>query len=109
MNRYNMRVYHRVLKRLYMAATAHALHILVKHKEIAEDIIKQLGKGAKFQTLAKKHSTCPSGKKGGDLGEFKRGQMVPQFDKVAFSGAILEPHLVKTKFGWHVIKVLYRT
>ncbi|MFT5550388.1 MAG: peptidyl-prolyl cis-trans isomerase C, partial [Candidatus Azotimanducaceae bacterium] len=44
-----------------------------------------------------------------DLGEFKRGQMVPQFDKIAFSGAILEPHLVKTKFGWHVIKVLYRT
>ena len=37
-----------------MANTAHALHILVKHKEIAEDIIKQLGKGAKFQTLAKK-------------------------------------------------------
>ena len=36
-----------------MAATAHALHILVKHKEIAEDIIKQLGKGAKFQSLAK--------------------------------------------------------
>lgn len=83
-----------------MAATAHALHILVKHKEIAEDIIKQ---------LAKKHSNCPSGKKGGDLGEFKRGQMVPAFDKVAFKGAILEPHLVKTKFGWHVIKVLYRT
>ena len=41
--------------------------------------------------------------------KFKRGQMVPQFDKVAFKGAILEPHLVKTKFGWHVIKVLYRT
>jgi peptidyl-prolyl cis-trans isomerase C len=96
-------------KGFYMAATAHALHILVKHKEIAEDILKQLGKGAKFQTLAKKYSTCPSGKKGGDLGEFKRGQMVPQFDKVAFKGAILEPHLVKTKFGWHVIKVLYRT
>jgi peptidyl-prolyl cis-trans isomerase C len=98
-----------MLKGFYMAATAHALHILVKHKEIAEDIIKQLGKGAKFQTLAKKHSSCPSGKKGGDLGEFKRGQMVPQFDKIAFKGAILEPHLVKTKFGWHVIKVLYRT
>ena len=96
-------------KGFYMAATAHALHILVKHKEIAEDILKQLGKGAKFQTLAKKYSTCPSGKKGGDLGEFKRGQMVPQFDKVAFKSAILEPHLVKTKFGWHVIKVLYRT
>jgi len=92
-----------------MAATAYALHILVKHKEIAEDIIEQLAKGAKFQTLAKKYSSCPSGKKGGDLGEFKRGQMVPQFDKIAFNSAILEPHLVKTKFGWHVIKVLYRT
>ena len=92
-----------------MANTAHALHILVKHKEQAEDIIKQLKKGAKFQTLAKKHSTCPSGKKGGDLGEFRRGQMVPQFDKVACSGEILGPHLVKTRFGWHVIKVLYIT
>jgi peptidyl-prolyl cis-trans isomerase C len=92
-----------------MVSTAHALHILVKHKEIAEDIIKQLGKGAKFHTLAKNYSSCPSGKKGGDLGEFKQGQMVPKFDKVVFNGAVLEPHLVKTKFGWHVIKVLYRT
>lgn len=104
----NFLAFKQYLKGFYMAATAHALHILVKHKEIAEDILKQLAKGAKFQTLAKKYSTCPSGKKGGDLGEFKRGQMVPQFDKVAFKGAILEPHLVKTKFGWHVIKVLYR-
>ena len=79
------------------------------HKEQAEDIIKQLKKGAKFQTLAKKYSTCPSGKRGGDLGEFRRGQMVPQFDKVCFSGEVLTPHLVKTKFGWHVVKVLYRT
>ena len=92
-----------------MANTAHALHILVKHKELAEDIIKQLNKGAKFHVLAKKHSTCPSAKKGGDLGEFKRGQMVPQFDKVCFQGEVLIPHLVKTKFGWHVVKVLYRT
>jgi peptidyl-prolyl cis-trans isomerase C len=92
-----------------MAATALVLHILVKYKEIAEDIIKQLGKGAKFQTLAEKYSSCSSGKNGGDLGEFKRGQMVHQLYKVAFKGAILEPHFVKTKFGWHVIKVLYRT
>ncbi len=91
-----------------MSRTAHALHILVKHKEQADDIISQLNKGAKFQTLAKKYSTCPSGKKGGDLGEFRRGQMVPQFDKVCFQGEILTPHLVKTKFGWHVVKVLYR-
>ena len=92
-----------------MARTAAALHILVKHQTLAEDIIKQLSKGAKFDVLAKKHSTCPSGKKGGSLGEFKKGQMVPQFDKVCFSGELITPHLVKTKFGWHVIKILYRT
>lgn len=92
-----------------MANSAHALHILVKHKAQAEDIIVQLKKGAKFHLLAKKYSTCPSGKQGGDLGEFRRGQMVPAFDKVCFNSAVLTPHLVKTKFGWHVVKVLYRT
>ncbi|ARD21298.1 MULTISPECIES: peptidylprolyl isomerase PpiC [Shewanella] len=92
-----------------MARTAAALHILVKHKQQAEDLIKQLEKGAKFDVLAKKHSSCPSGKNGGNLGEFKKGQMVPQFDKVCFTGELITPHLVKTKFGWHVIKVLYRT
>ncbi|GIU53886.1 MULTISPECIES: peptidylprolyl isomerase [Shewanella] len=92
-----------------MARTAAALHILVKHRQQAEDLIKQLEKGAKFDVLAKKHSSCPSGKNGGNLGEFKKGQMVPQFDKVCFTGELIIPHLVKTKFGWHVIKVLYRT
>ncbi|MHA6611009.1 peptidylprolyl isomerase [Photobacterium damselae] len=106
-----------------MASSAHALHILVKHKELADDILEQLKKGAKFQDLAKKHSTCPSGKKGGDLGEFRKGAMVPQFDKAIFSGKAIStsqalklknnnlrgliPEPVKTKFGWHVIKVLY--
>jgi peptidyl-prolyl cis-trans isomerase C len=92
-----------------MARTASALHILVKHKELADDIMAKLKKGAKFDVLAKQHSSCPSGKKGGSLGEFKQGQMVPQFDKVCFSGELITPHLVKTKFGWHVVKVLYRT
>lgn len=92
-----------------MYKTAAAVHILVKHKELAESIIKQLNNGAKFAVLAKRHSSCPSGKNGGDLGEFKKGQMVPPFDKVAFSAELLVPHLVKTKFGWHVVKVLYRT
>lgn len=92
-----------------MARTAAALHILVKHKEQAQDILAQLNKGAKFQTLAKKYSNCPSAKKGGDLGEFKKGQMVPAFDKACFTGEILTPLLVKTKHGWHVLKVLYRT
>ncbi|WP_261818088.1 peptidylprolyl isomerase [Vibrio gallicus] len=92
-----------------MARTAHALHILVKHKDQAEDIVKQLKKGAKFQTLARKYSNCPSGKKGGDLGEFKQGQMVPQFDRVVFKEETITPHLVKTKFGWHIVKVLWRS
>lgn len=92
-----------------MARTAHALHILVKNKDKAEDIMKQLKKGAKFQTLARKYSSCPSGKKGGDLGEFKQGQMVPQFDRVVFKEETITPHLVKTKFGWHIVKTLWRT
>ena len=92
-----------------MARTASALHILVKDKELAETIIAKLKKGAQFDVLAKKHSTCPSGKKGGNLGEFKKGQMVGPFDKVCFTAELFTPHLVKTKFGWHVVKVLYRT
>lgn len=92
-----------------MARTASALHILVRDKELAEDIISKLKKGAQFDVLAKKHSTCPSAKKGGDLGEFKKGQMVGPFDKVCFNGELFIPHLVKTKFGWHVVKVLYRS
>ena len=92
-----------------MARTAAALHILVKHESMAKDILSQINKGAKFHVLAKKHSTCPSGKKGGDLGEFRQGSMVPPFDKAVFKNEVLNPFIVKTKFGWHVVKVLYRT
>ncbi|MDB1125387.1 peptidylprolyl isomerase PpiC [Vibrio algarum] len=92
-----------------MARTAAALHILVKHESLAKDLLEQLKKGAKFQVLAKKHSTCPSAKKGGDLGEFRQGSMVPQFDKAVFKNEVLTPFIVKTKFGWHVVKVLYKT
>ncbi len=93
-----------------MAKTAAALHILVKHEAKAQELLKQLEKGANFQALAKKHSTCPSGKKGGSLGEFRRGDMVGPFDKAVFTGPILTPiGPVKTKFGYHIIKVLYRT
>jgi peptidyl-prolyl cis-trans isomerase C len=88
---------------------ASACHILVKTKEEAERIKSQLDKGASFQTLAKKHSLCPSGKKGGDLGEFRRGDMVKPFDNVVFKKELLTVHgPVKTKFGFHLIKTLYR-
>lgn len=85
----------------------HARHILVDTKEEAEDIIKQLDDGADFAELAKEHSTGPSGEKGGDLGYFGKGQMVPEFEEVAFA---LEPgqhteEPVKTQFGYHVIEV----
>jgi peptidyl-prolyl cis-trans isomerase C len=86
----------------------HARHILVKTKEEADAIIKELDGGAKFEDLANKHTTDPSGKtSGGDLGWFGPGQMVPEFEKAAMA---LEPgsytkEPVQTQFGWHVIKV----
>ncbi|MCH8538298.1 MAG: peptidylprolyl isomerase [Alkalimonas sp.] len=91
-------------------AKACALHILVKTKAEAERLKQQLAKGADFGSLAKKHSLCPSAKKGGDLGEFRRGQMVRAFDEVVFKKPILEVHgPVKTQFGFHLIKTLYRS
>lgn len=90
-------------------AKAHALHILVDTKQEAEALKQQLADGARFADLAKKHSQCPSAKKGGDLGEFRRGEMVPAFDKVVFGKPTLEVHgPVKTAFGWHLIKTLSR-
>lgn len=74
-----------------MAKNAAALHILVKEEKLALDLLEQLRQGADFEKLAKKHSTCPSGKKGGHLGEFKQGAMVPAFDKVVFSCPLIEP------------------
>ena len=90
-------------------ATACALHILVKTQHQAMELKTQLDKGANFATLAKKYSDCPSKKKGGDLGEFRRGQMVKAFDDVVFKRPILKVHgPIKTKFGYHLIKTLYR-
>lgn len=91
-----------------MARTAAAVHILVKQKHEADELMKKLQQGANFQALAKKHSICPSAKKGGDLGEFKKGVMVAPFDRAVFNGELLKLQLVKTKFGWHILKVLYR-
>ena len=91
-------------------ATACALHILLKTEKQAKDLLIQLKKGKDFGTLAKRYSECPSGKKGGDLGEFKRGQMVKAFDDVVFKKDILRVHgPVKTRFGYHLIKTLYRS
>ncbi|WP_395342461.1 peptidylprolyl isomerase PpiC [Ningiella sp. W23] len=90
-------------------ATACALHILVKTEKEAKALLIQIKKGKNFGQLAKRHSLCPSGKKGGDLGEFRRGQMVKAFDDVVFKKDLLTVHgPVKTRFGYHLIKTLYR-
>lgn len=90
-------------------STAAAIHILVKTEQEAKDLLVQLNKGKNFATLAKKYSLCPSGKRGGELGEFRRGQMVKAFDDVVFKKPLLQVHgPVKTRFGYHLIKTLYR-
>ena len=64
----------------------------------------------KFAQLAKEHSDCPSKNKGGELGAFTRGQMVPEFDKVAFESEPLKvSDPVKTQFGWHLVMVTKKT
>ncbi|MDD2318744.1 MAG: peptidylprolyl isomerase [Geobacteraceae bacterium] len=79
----------------------------VKAKEKAAALLKRAKAGEDFATLAKENSTCPSAQQGGNLGYFSKGQMVPEFDTVAFSlkpGEISE--VVETKFGYHIIKVV---
>src|SRR5690606_36824221 len=86
----------------------HARHILVKTREEADAIIKQLDGGADFQKLANEHTTDPIGKtSGGDRGYFGPGQMVPEFEKAAMAlkpGAYSKQP-AQSQFGWHVIKV----
>lgn len=89
---------------------ASAYHILVKTEKEALNLKEKLKKGANFQQVAKQNSTCPSRKKGGDLGEFFQGDMVKPFDDVVFKKELLVVHgPVKTKFGYHLIKTVYRS
>ena len=91
-------------------ARACARHILVSTEEKCNELKQQIEGGADFATLAKQHSSCPSGQQGGDLGEFGKGQMVPEFDQVVFTGALNTVHgPVKTDFGYHLLEVTSRT
>ena len=85
----------------------HARHILLETEEDAKAVITELESGIDFAELAKEKSTGPSGPQGGDLGYFKKGQMVPEFGDAAFSMEIgsTSPEPIKTQFGFHVIKV----
>jgi peptidyl-prolyl cis-trans isomerase C len=87
-------------------AKARARHILVNSEKECNDLKSKIESGADFGQMAKQHSKCPSGSRGGDLGEFHRGQMVPEFDTVVFSKEIGKVHgPVKTQFGYHLIEI----
>ena len=91
-------------------AKATARHILVNTEEQCQSIKDEIANGGDFADLAKQHSSCPSRQRGGDLGEFGPGMMVPEFDEVVFSaavGAVQGP--VKTQFGYHLLEVTSRT
>lgn len=84
-----------------------AEHILVKTAAEAVKIKKEIDEGGNFEYYAMKYSLCPSSKNGGYLGYFGKGQMVPEFERKAFSmnvGEVSAP--VRTDFGWHLIKVV---
>jgi parvulin-like peptidyl-prolyl isomerase len=83
-----------------------ASHILIKDEKEAKDVLAKLKKGEDFAKLAKEHSIDPGSKvKGGDLGFFGRGMMVPEFEKAAFTLKKGElSGLIKTQFGYHIIK-----
>ncbi|TQV86441.1 peptidylprolyl isomerase [Aliikangiella coralliicola] len=90
--------------------TATARHILVSSEDKCNALKAQIAEGADFAELAKEHSTCPSGKSGGDLGSFGPGMMVAEFDQVCFNEAVGEVHgPVKTQFGYHLVEVTSRS
>ncbi|MEM7405349.1 MAG: peptidylprolyl isomerase [Pseudomonadota bacterium] len=91
-------------------ATARARHILVESESQCQDLMTQIQNGSDFADLARQHSSCPSGRSGGDLGQFGPGQMVPEFDKVVFSAPVNTVQgPVKTQFGYHLLEVTERT
>lgn len=91
-------------------AKASARHILVSDQGQCETLKTRIEGGEDFAELARQHSTCPSSSRGGELGEFGPGQMVPEFDRVVFSvpvGEVQGP--VKTQFGYHLVEVTQRS
>ena len=91
-------------------AKARARHILVSSEENCNALKPQIEGGADFAELAKEHSSCPSGKQGGDLGEFGPGQMVKEFDAVVFHEELGKGHgPVKTQFGYHLLEITSRS
>ncbi len=99
--------YDQLIKEFPGGPEVRARHILLKTEDEAKAVIKALDDGGDFEKLAKEKSTGPSGPRGGDLGFFGKGQMVPAFDKAVFEleKGKYSKEPVKSNFGWHVIKV----
>ena len=80
-------------------------HILVEKQSIANQLLERIKKGESFEKLAQENSIDSSRKRGGDLGFFGRGMMVREFEKAAFGLGVGEvSQVVKTQFGYHIIK-----
>ncbi len=91
-------------------ARASARHILVKTEEECLALKESIEQGADFGDVAREKSQCPSGGRGGELGEFGQGQMVPEFDKVVFSGELNTVHgPIRTQFGYHLLEITSRS
>ncbi len=91
-------------------AKASARHILVDTEAEARELKGRIEDGADFGELAREHSSCPSGQRGGELGEFGPGMMVREFDEVVFSADINTVQgPVKTQFGYHLLEVTSRS
>ena len=89
-------------------ATVNASHILVDSEEKAKEIYEKIEKGEmSFEDAAKEYSSCPSKDNGGSLGDFGKGQMVPEFDAAVFAMAVGEvtKEPVQTQFGYHLIRL----
>jgi len=88
---------------------ASARHILVDDEATCQKLKSEIENGADFGELAREHSSCPSGGRGGDLGEFSPGMMVKEFDEVVFSAPLNTVQgPVKTQFGYHLLEVTQR-
>jgi peptidyl-prolyl cis-trans isomerase C len=91
-------------------ARATARHILVATEAECLKLKNEIEGGADFAAVAKKHSSCPSGRDGGNLGSFGPGEMVREFDQVVFAGELNKVHgPVRTQFGYHLLEITSRT
>lgn len=100
--------YNENLDKFNAGETVNASHILVESEDLALEVLAKINAGEiSFEDAAREYSSCPSKERGGELGDFGRGQMVPEFDSAVFEMKVGEVTAtpVKTQFGYHLIKL----